>query len=542
MINEFDTRICGFPLHLSKAQVMQCFIMKNYLSLANKACSPMFDNWDKLFPTIDALTSQIGVEMVHIIERFQQELRYLFWDAGEEIPCDEETVFSTLLVDFTEGADLYPATVDIEERAKQIVYQAEMEVEGIRDPSGRGNYVNIGFGLYGAIQAGVANLGASLLDHGIEQMATNSTIKKYQAQIEDLRKGSQTTKTFKKIAHDFIMRGCLYAIQNVAERNNVPCLAELRQPEWDKRRPSYVRLSADDKIRECISELAFCPIHQDVFRELIELSNGKDEALIEFGNLFIGPNAGTDALRQYGEQKYQSALNMSEESIEDIATKIEEIQKSYELRQKDSSADKEIERLRISKEKKELINRAEVRRTSILKRLESMSWNELLNQKDINSPDGWTTFILESFLVENNYENLPESSIIQRFLEKNNATPLLIHTEFTTKKGVEPIDIWTRWARKGNPYALLRLGLCRLHGNGIEKDIVRSKQLLCRAADQGYPPAVYILYQIALGKYKSGFGYIEPDDKIKYNTLLDIFNTPEETYKRYLSFGRKYPQ
>ena len=117
--------------------------------------------------------------MVHIIERFQQELRYLLWDAGEEVPYDEEAVFSMLLADFRKGADLYPATIEIEERAKQIVYQAEMELSGIQDSSGKGNYVNIGFGLYGAIQAGVANLGASLLDRGIEQMATNSTIKKY---------------------------------------------------------------------------------------------------------------------------------------------------------------------------------------------------------------------------------------------------------------------------------------------------------------------------------------------------------------------------
>ena len=503
--------------------------------MSNNACSPMFDNWDKLFPTINVLVDQIGVEMVHIIERFQQELRYLFWDAGEEVPYDEEAVFSMLLADFRKGADLYPAIIEIEERAKQIVYQAEMELSGIQDSSGKGNYVNIGFGLYGAIQAGVANLGASLLDRGIEQMATNSTIKKYQAQIEELRKGAQTIETFENIAYDFLATGGLYAARSIAEKNNVPCIDELRQPEWDKRKPSYAKLSTDDKIRECISELEFCPIHQGVFLELVELSGGKDDALIEYGNRFIGENVGTQARQQQGERAYRSAIQLPEGTLEDINAKITAIQDACELAKKDSSNDEKLARLQILQAKMNLKQEAKTRRSAILSRLEFTSWADLLLQQDIHRPDGWTTFVLESFLSQDGYCNLPDAAVIQRFAEQGNGTPQLIYTEATSKGNAEPVEVWTRWAKRGNPYALLRLGLCRLLGAGIEKDVVRSKQLICRAADNGYPPAIYILHQIAIGKYKPGFGYSTSEEKTKYGILLECSDLPEEEY---LSFGR----
>ena len=82
------------------------------------------------------------------------------------------------------------------------------------------------------------------------------------------------------------------------------------------------------------------------------------------------------------------------------------------------------------------------------------------------------------YYCQNQYRNLPASEIAVMFAEAGNGVPQLIRGEVEATSTKEPIPLWIKWAKAGNPYALLRLGLCRLHGNGVTKDPLRSRQMI----------------------------------------------------------------
>ena len=172
----------------------------------------------------------------------------------------------------------------------------------------------------------------------------------------------------------------------------------------------------------------------------------------------------------------------------------------------------------------------------LLDHLSKDTEEELLNSPLFYGTDGWKTFVQEVY-----YRNHPRSDdFIQKFEDRGNGIPRLIQLEkeVDTQKAVEPIQQWTKWAKKGYPYALLRLGLCRLFGNGVQRDLVRSKQLLERAVTSHYPPAIYILYKMANGEYNPRYTDISEKDKEEYSSLLKIFPIPNEWYHDYLKFGR----
>lgn len=57
--------------------------------------------------------------------------------------------------------------------------------------------------------------------------------------------------------------------------------------------------------------------------------------------------------------------------------------------------------------------------------------------------------------------------------------------------------------------------------------------------DARYVPALHILHQISIGKYKPDFGHPTPEDKQYESALQEYDFFPEETFEKYLKFGHK---
>lgn len=222
---------------------------------------------------------------------------------------------------------------------------------------------------------------------------------------------------------------------------------------------------------------------------------------------------------------------MAENTLEGIDNKLSSMREVLDIYKEKETVEKEITRLTVLRQQKECADETGTMCSKILSFLEKIP--EVINEK-IQYSDG--VFIQEIFLSRSNYEKLPDDATIQRRTDLGNGTPLLIKMESMGLDGKDAVKSWTYWARKGNPYALMRLGLYRLYGYGIEKDAFRSRQLLLKAADSLCIPAAYIWYQIAAGKFKPGFGHPTPEDK-KYESNLQMSGFPEEIFEKYRKFG-----
>lgn len=540
MIESMDWCLCGHSFHISKEDAMQCLIFRNEEILFEKACLPLFHNWESLFPSMEVLCKQIPTELCHVLERFMEELQNLFWNAGEEIPYDAENIHRTLFAELI-SSDLYQRVNTYRLQGSQIVEQAQTDLEEKAGTSYiGGNTLHIGYGLQGAVEAGIASAGASLLDYGIGRISSSITAKKYESQLKDLIHGEQTQTEFAEFAAALVEQGCTYAIEDIAKRNGKASILSVTHQDWNKRRPCYASLQTEAKICECLQRLASSPIHVGIYRELMELTQGKDADLIAYGNQVIGSEIGTQIKTEIGKQAYTAALALQEDDLELLETKIAALEDACFVLNQDKNTDQELARLRALQKKQSATKQIRDQWNFLWKKVENTSLEKLTKDTDFCQQNSLPVFVQEMYFVREQYRYLPPKEMAQSFAEHGNCVPTLMHGEIEAVNNNEPVMLWTKWAKKGNPYALLRLGLCRLHGNGVEKDVIRSQQLIRRAAEAGYPPAMYILKQIALGKFKPGFGYSVSADKTKYDLILEMFELPEEAYDRYLNFGRKH--
>lgn len=205
----------------------------------------------------------------------------------------------------------------------------------------------------------------------------------------------------------------------------------------------------------------------------------------------------------------------------------------------DCAAD--ISRLKTLLEEKTVIGHLDLAKKEVHRLLANGTRDDILSNKLLYENEGWLIFSQELSYIQNGYTGLPSDEMIDVFAEKGNGVPLLIKAEADVIAGrsQEPVSLWTKWAKAGNPYALLRLGLCRLYGNGIAYDLTRSKYLLTRAMYLHYPPAAYILQKMVEGKYRPALQHFSKQEKEDMITLLRVFNESEDVYQRYLSFGKK---
>ncbi len=250
-------------------------------------------------------------------------------------------------------------------------------------------------------------------------------------------------------------------------------------------------------------------------------------------------DTGNEIQKEIGSRAYQDALALPELSLQDIEAKLAALESACALLKLKKEEDETLNRLLALKEKVTIQQKTADEWERLTKILETRTPEELIQQGIFNDQTPIHVFVQEMYYCQNQYRNLPDPEIAVMFAEAGNGVPQLIRGEVEATSTKEPIPLWIKWAKEGNPYALLRLGLCRLHGNGVTKDPLRSRQMIQRVANAGYPPAMYLLKQIALEKYKPGFGYTVTEDRTKYDTQLEEYAFPEETYHRYLSFGKK---
>lgn len=538
MINAENWTLCGHNFLLSKTKAMECLIYRNESLLYQAATLELFRNWERIFPNVETFASRIPQETCKVLEKFQDELQNLFWDLGEEIPYDADELSSTLNVKLI-SSDFFQIVQQYRREARQIEEQAQADLDHSQRAYLSGNSINIGFGLRGAIASGIANAGAGLIDYGINRLSDNMTAKRYQTQLKELVHGSETQKVFSEYMLALIDIGCYTSIESIAKRNAEDSILSLKNQDWNKKRPAYTKLSVDDKICECLSRLENDPINEALYYELMELTGGTDSELVRYGNEVIGYDTGNEIQKEIGSRAYQDALALPELSLQDIEAKLAALESACALLKLKKEEDETLNRLLALKEKVTIQQKTADEWERLTKILETRTQEELIQQGIFNDQTPIHVFVQEMYYCQNQYRNLPDPEIAVMFAEAGNGVPQLIRGEVEATSTKEPIPLWIKWAKEGNPYALLRLGLCRLHGNGVTKDPLRSRQMIQRAANAGYPPAMYLLKQIALEKYKPGFGYTVTEDRTKYDTQLEEYAFPEETYHRYLSFGKK---
>ncbi len=526
--------LCDRDICISKAKMEQILIFNNQRSIFAKTFEPVFANWKTLFPDVYTLCDQLPVELDRAITRFAEELQYLFWDYGEEVPYDDDSMQSTMSMALI-NSQMFTLLNEYQQGFLSLNQSTEQKLGNA--PSIGGNSVHIGLGLEGAIGAGLANAGLGLLDYGIGKVSDNRTMRHHEKRVNELLHSDQAMAPFIEIAIGVSVQGVRCAMSSIAQRCGETPILDITHSDWNKRRPGYANLSKADKISECLHRLEENPIHNAIYQELLELTDASDPALIAYGNEMFPDERGDLLRKEIGKQRYEAALTMPDNSLEEIAAKLNAIKEAYRILQENVDENEVYANLYVKHEMEDGKRQIKVGWEFLTEQLRTLSDADLSVSKYFCTTSSLSVFAQEVYYRQAQYKNLP--SDYHAFSENGNGVPELMYGELEAKRTGEPVALWNRWARKGNPYALLRLGLCRLHGNGIEKDVVRSRQLIQKAADANYAPAMYLLKQIAYGKYKPGFGSPTSEDRTKYDTALTLMDIPEETYSDYLSFGRK---
>ena len=510
--------LCGQGFCLTKPQIMQCLVMHAQSDAIEYLRNSMTTEWDKKFPTLETLYMKMPEEMSRLLSLFLDNVNHIFWNENEDLPYNRKLVESCIPA-IVENAGLYEILEELRRQAIQIVDLADKELGNTSNFGLSQGFLTVGIGLRGMLEAGAVNLGANLLDFGIQSAIQNSTAKKYQKQLEELRHGSKTISVFYFVLDNLTSVICSTITNYIAGTYQIPSiLDEEKKFEWLPDAPPYRNYNRAERIQYCMAILQKCPIIIDVFRELVVLTRGRDQSLINFGNDYISKNIGTKFQEEVLTTEYETAMQMPESTFEETSHKIA----AFKSISKASStfaakSEKELARLANLYNMQKATNAFYKETVLLLDHLSKDTEEELLNSPLFYGTDGWKTFVQEVY-----YRNHPRSDdFIQKFEDRGNGIPRLIQLEkeVDTQKAVEPIQQWTKWAKKGYPYALLRLGLCRLFGNGVQRDLVRSKQLLERAVTSHYPPAIYILYKMANGEYNPRYTDISEKDKEEYSSL-----------------------
>lgn len=529
--------LCGQEFCLTKPQIMQCLVMHAQSDAIENLRNSMTAEWDKKFPTLEALYLKMPGEMSRLLNLFLDNVNHIFWNEDEVLPYDRKLLESCIPA-IIDNAGLYEILEELRRQAIQIVDLADEELGNTSNFGLSQGFLTVGIGLRGMIEAGAVNLGANLLDLGIQSVLQNSVAKKYQKQLEELRHGSKTISVFYFVLDNLVSVICSTITNYIAGTYQIPSvLDEEKNFEWLPDAPPYRNYNRQERIQYCLTTLQKCPIIIDVFRELVTLTRGRDQTLIDFGNDYISKNIGTKFQEEVLMSEYQTAMQLPENTFEETSSKIAALKEISKINSAFATkSEKDLTRLaNLCNEQK--ASHAYYEETVLLvDHLSKDTEEELLNSPLFYETDGWKTFIQELY-----YRNHSLSDdFIQKFEDRGNGVPRLIQLEkeLDAHGGVEPVQQWTKWAKRGYPYALFRLGLCRLYGNGIQRDLIRSKQLLERAVATHYPPAIYILYKMAHGEYNPKYTDITVRDKEEYSYLLKIFSIPDEWYHIYLKFGR----
>lgn len=538
MITDVTMALCGRQFTLTAPQIMQCLVIKSHRSICESEIGLFMAQWNSHFATVADVYNGMQAQMANLMKRYLTALDHMFWDTDTETPYDR-AIIEYAIPELIQCQEVMDTLENYKNHAIAVAEAGERELAGIHNPGLGESFSGIGFGVKGVLAAGLINTGANLLDYGIQSASEKSILQKYKEKIEDIRCGKGTMLYFSKIIEKLMKRINVEVVDYISDIYGVANISVDNTEGWDSARPTYKRLSQDEKIDFCLQLLQRNPIHLKVYKELMYLTAGCEQSLIQYGNQYIEDELGNRIRKEYGEFSYKSAIQLAESRTEDVKNKLDVLGKIEKLYGVDCEAD--ISRLKALLEEKTVIDELAFAKKEVHRILTKGTKAEILSFELFYEKEGWLVFSQELSYIQNGYTGLPSEEIIRSFAEKGNGVPLLIEAEAAVIAGhsQEPVALWTKWAKGGNPYALLRLGLCRLYGNGIACDLARSKHLLTRAMYLHYPPAAYILQKMVEGAYRPALQHFSKQEKDDMITLLRVFNQPEESYQRYLSFGKK---
>ena len=536
MIDALTFDMNGSPLHITRGKMLQCFIFRYQLAFFDEVFDDIFQNWNTLFPTVNEFRVDLPMKYYEAFDEICNKMRAAFARFGEDIPSDEEVVKSQALAD-PMHVDCFRLAETYWERACEIVERATLDFENAPQSNISGNVGFVGFGIGGMIGAALANTATDLLDRGINRLSDEMKLRKYKEQLNELLHGEKTINEFVTVAALMVQSIFNHAIIEIAAKTDDDIIFCPDEEKTVLESSQYKALSREEKIAVCIECLERYPAEGYFYDELVKLTKGKIDSLVIYGDTIIDDDYGAETRQKVAKDIFDSAAHMNENKVEEIESKISSMEELLDIYEEKEVIEREIARLAALKKQKKYADETCAMVSETMSMLDKISILEISSQKELQK-DGFFVFLQEIFICKNNYENLPDDAMIQKCAALGNGIPLLLKMEAKGLDGRDAIKSWTYWARKGNPYALMRLGLCRLHRNGVEKDTVRSRQLLLQAAETNYIPAWYILYQIAVNEYKPNFGHPTPEDK-KYEYDLKNGGFSEEIFEKYKKFGRR---
>lgn len=534
MITDLDLIICGRKLHLSKGQILQLMVDKDFPQELEAAYTSLIGLWDISFPTIESVWTDMPQKYEEILLYLVNRINHLFWDADEDTPYNHK-ILESFPSALANDDKIYDILDQFEDHAQQIFQEAKQELYDTNSVGIGQSSFGIGFGLEGIIGLGLARAGANLINRGIQSVSQKRIIQRYQVIFEDLRQGKDTKELFQNVLLALVTQLSLAIKEEIAREYGIITLEEAEEEiDWNPDYPSYRRKSLDEKIDFCISALEVAPRHAKIYHELVQLTKGKEPSVIEFGKAYLQPKVVETSLRKTANTQYEIAKELPESTPEEIQAKLVAIQGARDLVENEDS-DSDIDRLNKLLEQAKSKEMALAIRHEIVEAASKMQDLRQLMPKEMRD-NGVFVFLLEEYYSSQNYRNLPPFETVRKLAVAGNPIPLLMYYECQIKNNGQPeaIDIWSEWARKQQPYALLRLGLCRIHGRNIEKDNVRGQQLITQSIRLSYPPALFIANQMSLGKYTPSL-FKTDDSRGLYADELQSAGWAKSDFAKYLS-------
>ena len=378
---------------------MQCMLITEGLPLIQHIIESFDASWDKNFPTLLDLCNQMPTVLDSYVNQYLDGMAHIFWDKGEEEPYNRPDLLGALSI-IRMGSNESTLIEKMKQEVYHILLDAQNELGDIAELDLGRNSFTVGFGLRGAIEAGIANIGSQLINKGIQGFARDRLVKKYKKRIEELRSNASIKSSFRDILFGLMKNGLMIISQEIYNKDPS---GNAEPPDWNKDQPQYLRLTKEEKINYCLSVLSEFPTYIEIYEELMELTDGKDDSLEAFGNCYIGQSLGSETREAIGKKHYEKAKNLPEGSLEETSKKLSAIQDALAILKCDVASNQEVKRLKQLYEEKNVVQQLIKSREMMLEEIQQHLPDNLFECKMLYLVNGWSTYVQESYFIETYY-------------------------------------------------------------------------------------------------------------------------------------------
>jgi len=256
---------------------------------------------------MDDFRVKLPILFYEAFEHIFDEMEAIYSGFDEDVPYDVNLVKQKVFAD-PSCVDCYRLVDAYYERARQIAERAVLDFGSTPYSNIAGNTNYFGFGIGGMIGATLVNAAASLIDYGVNRVTDEVKLRKYDKQLDELIHGPKTIDNFLKLATN--MSDCMssYAVYDIAKRIGDDDIYPQQEVGIVLKSSQYKTLSREDKTQICISALERYPTLTCFYEELVRLTEGQNDELVEYGNALIAENYGTETRQKIIEEMSSSSV------------------------------------------------------------------------------------------------------------------------------------------------------------------------------------------------------------------------------------------